>query len=60
MPGKCQTRFSVCKEIWKRSQWSFIGPGSEEEVVLTIAVISCGPSKHGGAWDNMAERGLVL
>ena len=27
---KCQTRFYIYKEIWSKTQWSFIDPGSEK------------------------------
>ena len=54
MPGKCQTRISVRKEIWiGNGQWSFIGPGSEKK---WYCVSEDSPQ---GVWDNIAERMLV-
>ena len=52
MPIECQTRFSVCKEIWKRTQ-SFIGPGSEKK---WYCISEDSPQ---GERDNMAERMLL-
>ena len=45
MPGECQNRFSVCKEIWKNDsekKWYCISEDSPQ-----------------GVWDNMAERMLL-
>ena len=52
MHVECQTRFFVCKEIWK-GQWSFIDPGSEKK---WYCVSEDSPQ---GDWDNMAERMLL-
>ena len=40
MLGECQTRFYVCKKIWK-GQWSFIGLGSERSGTGTIWLQEC-------------------
>ena len=52
MPGKCQTRISVRKEIWKR-QWSFNGLASEKK---WYCISEDSPQ---GVWENIAERMLV-
>ena len=52
MPGKCQPRTSVRKEIWK-GQWSFTGPGSEKKL---YCISEDSPQ---GVWDNIAEKMLV-
>ena len=49
MPGKCQTRISLRKKIWKRAM-VFIGLGSEMKWYCI--------SEHSpqGVWDKIAER----
>ena len=52
MPVECQTRFSVCKEIWKRTMvipWTWIRK----------KWYSINEDSSQGEWDNMAERMLL-
>ena len=52
-PVKCQSLYSICKEIWKRAMEIFIGPGSEKKWY------SISEDSPQGEWDRTAEKMLV-
>ena len=51
--GECQTRFSVCKKIWKRTMVIYWSPGSEKK---WYCISEDSPQ---GDWDSMAERMML-